>query len=203
MADSDDEYDRKRRDKFRGERSDSYRSERDRKDDHRGRDDWIDRVRSKPDYREFRGGGRDRMYSPSREMPPMKRMRMGPHDPYGHYGGGGWHPEAGLGWIPPGGGHPYMRGPAAMQVRDTPPDPNMQTQPCMMTLKQFLATQDDSISDSDAITKYNDYKLEFKRQQLNEFFVVHKDEEWFKLKYHPEDLMKRKQEHQEFLQVIF
>lgn len=47
-----------------------------------------------------------------------------------------------------------------------------------MTLKQFLATQDDSISDSDAIEKYNDYKLDFRRQQLNEFFVAHKDEEW-------------------------
>lgn len=57
-------------------------------------------------------------------------------------------------------------------------NPDIQTQPAMMTLKQFLATQDDSISDSDAIDKYNDYKLEFKRQQLNEFFVAHKDEEW-------------------------
>lgn len=57
-------------------------------------------------------------------------------------------------------------------------NPDLQTQPAMMTLKQFLATQDDSISDSDAIDKYNDYKLEFKRQQLNEFFVAHKDEEW-------------------------
>lgn len=57
----------------------------------------------------------------------------------------------------------------------------MQTQPCMMTLKQFLATQDDSISDSDAITKYNEYKLEFRRQQMNEFFVAHKDEEWYDL----------------------
>ena len=50
MADSDDEYDRKRRDKFRGERSsgDSYRSER--RDDRRGgssaggRDDWPERY---------------------------------------------------------------------------------------------------------------------------------------------------------------
>lgn len=47
MAESDDEYDRKRRDKFRGERSsgggggDNYRS--DRRDDRRGRDDWPDR----------------------------------------------------------------------------------------------------------------------------------------------------------------
>lgn len=44
MADSDDEYDRKRRDKFRGERSsgDNYRSDR-RDERSRGRDDWPDR----------------------------------------------------------------------------------------------------------------------------------------------------------------
>ncbi|XP_055705245.1 serrate RNA effector molecule homolog isoform X2 [Phlebotomus papatasi] len=202
MADSDDEYDRKRRDKFRGERSsgDSYRSDRDRRDDHRGRDDWMDRVRSKPDYREFRNG-RDRMYSPPRDMPPMKRMRMGPHDGYGPYGGGGWggHHDSGLGWLSHGGGHPYGSAPMPMHSRESAPNPDMQTQPCMMTLKQFLATQDDSISDSDAITKYNEYKLDFKRQQLNEFFVAHKDEEWFKMKYHPEDLLKRQEEHVGFL----
>lgn len=71
-------------------------------------------------------------------------------------------------------GHfPYRLGNA-----EPPANPDLQTQPAMMTLKQFLATQDDSISDSDAIDKYNEYKLEFKRQQLNEFFVAHKDEEW-------------------------
>merc|ERR1712203_73371 len=52
----------------------------------------------------------------------------------------------------------------------------------------------DTISDEDAVKKYAEYKLEFKRQQLNEFFVSHKDEEWFKLKYHPEDSTKRKEE---------
>ena len=50
--------------------------------------------------------------------------------------------------------------------------------PFFMFLQAFLATQDDTISDEDAIKKYADYKLEFKRQQLNEFFVSHKDEEW-------------------------
>jgi len=49
----------------------------------------------------------------------------------------------------------------------------------MLTFKSFLTTQDDSISDEDAIKKYSEYKLEFKRQQLNEFFVNHKDEEWW------------------------
>ena len=51
-------------------------------------------------------------------------------------------------------------------------------QPVMMSFKSFLGTQDDSISDEDAVKKYAEYKLEFKRQQLNEFFVSHKDEEW-------------------------
>lgn len=53
------------------------------------------------------------------------------------------------------------------------------TQPPMMSFKAFLAAQDDNISDSEAVEKYNDYKLEFQRQQLNEFFVAHKDDEWY------------------------
>jgi len=59
-------------------------------------------------------------------------------------------------------------------------------QPSMLSFKGFLATQDDSITDEEALSKYAEYKLEFNRQQLNEFFVVHKDEEWFKEKYHPD-----------------
>jgi hypothetical protein len=89
---------------------------------------------------------------------------------YGMYGYG---PE-------PGYMHPYAGAyaPPMAHAREPQLSSDMQTQPCMMTLKQFLATQDDSISDSDAIQKYSDYKLDFKRQQLNEFFVAHKDEEW-------------------------
>lgn len=92
-------------------------------------------------------------------------------DPYGLYGYG-HDPYAHaptFGHVPPM-AHP--REAAAAMSGD------IQTQPAMLTLKQFLASQDDSISDSDAITKYNEYKLEFRRQQLNEFFVAHKDEEW-------------------------
>ena len=54
-----------------------------------------------------------------------------------------------------------------------------------MTFKAFLQTQDDSITDEEALHKYSEYKLEFQRQQLNEFFVSHKDDEWFKMKYQP------------------
>lgn len=56
---------------------------------------------------------------------------------------------------------------------------NVETQPPMMTFKAFLVTQEDTITDEEAIKRYNEYKLEFRRQQLNEFFVAHKDEEWY------------------------
>ena len=52
------------------------------------------------------------------------------------------------------------------------------TQPPLMTFKQFLASQDDNISDEDAIRKFNEYKVDFRRQQISDFFMLHKEEEW-------------------------
>jgi hypothetical protein len=53
------------------------------------------------------------------------------------------------------------------------------TQPPMNTFKQFLSQQDDNITDEDAIKKYNEYKLDFRKQQIQEFFNEHKEEEWY------------------------
>merc|ERR1740129_1048057 len=137
------------------------------------------------------------------DQPPNKRMRGGDwedrHDrgggfndryergydgpPAGRNFGGGRGGGAGAG----GAGGGAARGGQAAEDADG-------VQPLMMSFKSYLGTQDDSISDEDAVKKYAEYKLEFKRQQLNEFFVSHKDEEWFKLKYHPEDSTKRKEE---------
>lgn len=184
MGDSDDEYDRKRRDKFRGERggNDSYRSEKREKN----REEYSERnsARARPaEFREYNRPTRYRDNSPDQSRPPMiKRMRgdwddmrprYGP-DPY-MYGGGYPHHEPYGHGPPPFGSHAP---PPGVPRDPPPPSGDIQTQPVMMTLKQFLATQDDSISDMDAITKYNEYKIEFRRQQLNEFFVAHKDEEW-------------------------
>ena len=44
----------------------------------------------------------------------------------------------------------------------------------MDVVQAFLGTQDDAITDEEAAAKYNEYKLEFRRQQLNEFFVSHR-----------------------------
>ncbi len=48
----------------------------------------------------------------------------------------------------------------------------------MLTFKQFLAQQDDSIDEMDAIASYNDYKDDFKRKLVDEFFEKHKEEDW-------------------------
>lgn len=58
-------------------------------------------------------------------------------------------------------------------------EPDFPCQPPMTPFKQFLASQDDSISEEDAVKKYNHYKLEFKKTQLNEYFLAHKNEEWY------------------------
>ena len=57
-------------------------------------------------------------------------------------------------------------------------DPDYPTQPPMLTFKLFLTQQDDTIGEEDAIKKYNEYKQDFKRQQISEFFLAHKEEEW-------------------------
>ena len=49
----------------------------------------------------------------------------------------------------------------------------------LLTFKQYLTQQDDSIDESDAIQKYSEYKSEFKRKQIAEFFDEHKEEDWW------------------------
>uniref|UniRef100_A0A674IVP0 Serrate, RNA effector molecule n=1 Tax=Terrapene triunguis TaxID=2587831 RepID=A0A674IVP0_9SAUR len=66
--------------------------------------------------------------------------------------------------------------------------------PVMKSFKEFLLSLDDSVDETEAVKRYNDYKLDFRRQQMQDFFLAHKDEEWFRSKYHPDEAGKRKQE---------
>ncbi|KAI5712438.1 hypothetical protein M8J75_008343 [Diaphorina citri] len=278
MADSDDEYDRKRRDKFRGERTESYTRGEGRREERRPRDDWSEsedskslnnehesppksedsdktndksntvpqntctsvvpykvllptpvpvpctsgipihiqgapymnvipvqptpvgnvylgegwnsRSRGRGDYR---GAPRERYSPPRHEMsPPVKRMRPDWDEarplPYERP----VYPSAyNPGWP----SHEPSYAPAAPRgVAPSSSAESLETQPPMLSLKAFMQTQDDNVGVDEALKKYNEYKLEFRRQQLNEFFVAHKDEEWFKLKYHPVDSVARKKE---------
>uniref|UniRef100_A0A8C1IL76 Serrate RNA effector molecule homolog (Arabidopsis) n=1 Tax=Cyprinus carpio TaxID=7962 RepID=A0A8C1IL76_CYPCA len=222
MADSDDEYDRRRRDKFRRERSDYDRS-RERED--RRREDWNDRRpsarewdrgrerRSRGEYRDYERGRRERFSPPRHDMSPQqKRMRRDwdDHggDPYhgGYdlgYGGGG-----GPGYAPPQPwGHPDMH---LMQphhgipiqarlgnIHDMDLGPPL---PVMKTFKEFLLSLDDSVDETESVKRYNEYKIDFRRQQMQDFFLAHKEEEWFRTKYHPDEAGRRKAEAHSALQ---
>jgi hypothetical protein len=67
-------------------------------------------------------------------------------------------------------------------------------QPPMMTMKQFIASQDENITDAEATKRYAEYRVDFRRQQINEFFTQHKEEEWFRSKYHPDEYDRRQDE---------
>ena len=64
-------------------------------------------------------------------------------------------------------------------VDQQPQVPQTNHAPAMMTFKQFLNAQDDNISDEDAFKKYQEYKLEFRKTQMSDFFQQHKEEEWY------------------------
>ncbi|XP_071391021.1 serrate RNA effector molecule homolog [Centroberyx affinis] len=217
MADSDDEYDRRRRDKFRRERSDYDRS-RERED--RRRDDWNDREwdrgrerRSRGEYRDYERGRRERFSPPRHDMSPQqKRMRRDWDDhggePYhggydlGYGGGGGpsyappqhWgHPDLHL--MQPHHGIPIQARLGNIHDMDLGPPP-----PIMKSFKEFLISLDDSVDETEAVKRYNEYKIDFRRQQMQDFFLAHKDEEWFRSKYHPDEANRLKAEAQSALQ---
>lgn len=62
------------------------------------------------------------------------------------------------------------------------PHPQASPGPAMMTFKQFLNAQDDNIGDEEAFRKYQEYKMEFRKTQINDFFLQHKEEEWYVVK---------------------
>nr|XP_061810491.1 serrate RNA effector molecule homolog [Nerophis lumbriciformis] len=204
MGDSDDEFDRRRRDKFRRERSDMERS---REREERRRDDWPDRdwERGRERRRDYDRGRRER-FSPPRHMSPQhKRMRRDWDDhrvepyrfeqPFG--GGAALFPRVGpQGWPPDipqlpihHVAHP-LQGRLAMVDPDLPPP----GPPTMRSFKDFLLNTEDSVDETEAVKRYNQYKVDFRRQQLQDFFVQHKDQEWFRSKYHPDDIAARKAE---------
>lgn len=58
--------------------------------------------------------------------------------------------------------------------------------PYSRLLQEFLLNTDDNVDETESVRRYNQYKLDFRRQQLQDFFLQHKDQEWFRSKYHPD-----------------
>lgn len=138
--------------------------------------------------------------------PPMKRVRRDWDEPYHNtgdysvpYGGvpghhNTWpHPE--VQQMPAS--QPDTRQQQPQRPEMDPPQsapPNNHQAPAMMTFKQFLNAQDDNIGDEEAFNKYQEYKLEFRKTQMSDFFQQHKEEEWFRTKYHPKEAAIRQRE---------
>lgn len=57
----------------------------------------------------------------------------------------------------------------------------------LLSLKHFMEIQRDPIDLPDAEKYYAEYKKSHEKSQNENFFKMHKDEHWFKEKYHPED----------------
>lgn len=55
--------------------------------------------------------------------------------------------------------------------------------PIMKSFKEFLLSLDDSVDETEAVKRYNEYKIDFRRQQMQDFFLAHKDEEWYDLNF--------------------
>lgn len=53
---------------------------------------------------------------------------------------------------------------------------------------------EDSVDETESVKRYNQYKLDFRRQQLQDFFLQHKNQEWFRSKYHPDDITAKRAE---------
>lgn len=180
--------------------------ERSREREERRRDDWSDREweRGRDRRREYERGRRER-FSPPRHMSPQhKRVRrewedhradhyrgafdLRPPFPVGPMGNPGcWQPE--LPQLQP---HPVqipLQARLGMVDPDVPPAP-----PTMRTFKDFLLNMEDNVDETEAVKRYNQYKLDFRQQQLQDFFLKHKENEWFRVKYHPEEIVARKAE---------
>ncbi|KAA3675618.1 uncharacterized protein DEA37_0006329 [Paragonimus westermani] len=175
MADSDEESERQRsRDKFRRERSD-YDNKRRPGDK---REPFDDRTGSfgggynRVDQRnnpEIRSSGFDRGRSPAAE-PPYKRSRRDYNEDYRN------------------------TGPRRRDVRN---NGNFEDEgfyrPPLVPFKRFLEPLDDLVTEEEACSKYREYKESYSKRHIEDFFEAHKNEEWLRLRYHPDFMSIRKE----------
>ncbi|CAF3617744.1 unnamed protein product [Rotaria sordida] len=208
MGDSDDDFDNRRnRDKFRRERDDFGGN---RGNTNRNSGEWNDgRDRSNQFRRQYPSGpllGRDFPLrynrSPARydmSPPQTKRFRRdweGPDQSPSRF-----DPTISSPYLSSGGGfHPTLPSniqPTTDQLNRESSDST--TQPPLLSFKNFLLDQDDNIDQEEAVKRYNDYKTDFKKTRIAEFFTGHKNEEWFKYKYHPDEYPKRRQEQKQII----
>ncbi|KAK4468855.1 hypothetical protein MN116_008019 [Schistosoma mekongi] len=171
MADSDDESDRRHsRDKFRRERSDydGRRRPGDKREPFDDRPGTAGVALAREDHRLLGEGRNDRVRSPAAE-PPHKRPRKDSSDDH--------KPS------------PYQR--KDTRSSNTSEYDGMYRPP-VIPFKRFLDPLDDLITEEEACIKYKEYKESYMKRHTEEFFDAHKNEEWLRLRYHPDYVNERK-----------
>ncbi|KAL3319531.1 hypothetical protein Ciccas_001807 [Cichlidogyrus casuarinus] len=103
----------------------------------------------------------------------------------------------------PGEDQPYNKRPRRDSDRGTfrqnfSDDETMYRSP-LIPFKRFLDPLDDHIKDTEAFQKYQAYKEDYERKLIEEFFEAHKDEEWLRLKYHPDFIATTKDSNHKFI----
>ncbi|CAN4091749.1 unnamed protein product [Withania somnifera] len=164
-------------------------------------------------YRDRRGG-----YSPphrrSPPFPPYKRSRRDDYDdrrgsPRGGFGHGnrryaydhqvGYEREMGnRPGYPDERRHGRFAGRSSGGYRDWGPGrggfvdtfgPGSNQREGLKSYKQFIQELEDDILPAEAERRYQEYKSGYIQAQKRSYFNAHKDEEWFKDKYHPTNLI--------------
>lgn len=49
----------------------------------------------------------------------------------------------------------------------------------LQSFKDFLLCLDPAVGEMEAVRRYTEYKLAFRRQQMEAFFLAHREEEWY------------------------
>ena len=63
--------------------------------------------------------------------------------------------------------------------------PKLSDSKYLLSFKGFLETQGDYITEEESLAMYREYKTEYRRRRMLEFFSAHKEEEWMMEMYHP------------------
>lgn len=173
MADSDEESERRRsRDKFRRERSDNEGRRRpgDKREPFDDRSGTLSVAFGRGDC----SGNNDRQNENKRDSspllePPHKKIRK-------NYG------------------EEYRT--SSLKRRDARwsgmQEHEVVYRPPIIPFKRFLEPLDDFITDEEACSKYREYKDNHLKKVTEEFFEAHKNEEWLRLRYHPDYIDARK-----------
>ena len=81
-------------------------------------------------------------------------------------------------------------------IAATTKKPKLADSKYLLSFKAFLETQSDHITEEESLAMYREYKAEYRRERMLEFFEEHKEEEWLMELYHPVCKERRRLEEQ-------